>query len=357
MIIKAVKVAGEVAGIDYLIIGAGPAGISAGLKLSKNGFKVEIHEAGPRLAVKPCGWGIPLPQTLPFKIPEESIKKHIDGASLYVDGEHALDYTGKNLGVVVDKPLMLELLAIQYSVNILYKSPVNPRKIKLGNNGKSIIIAGGFPWYKGETINAIQLHLKTSYSWSELFEFYFDSRIIGYYWIFPLERHLVKVGVGGFENVTMLKSLLDKFIKRDGRLRDSQPVSKLEGAKLAVGGIHTEESYPLIIGEAAGAVYPLTGEGIRPSMMMGYSVANALVKGDNPFKAIKRTDVYWKVNLQRKILEKVKQLAPKSRADFLKNLNPEVLIRVGLGDFTKASLFKLILKSPKGLANILKSFV
>ncbi len=354
---KAVKVTCRVAGTDYLIIGAGPAGISAGLKLSEEGFKVEVHEAARKPAMKPCGWGIPLPETLPFQVPEESVKKHIDGASLYVDGEHVLDYTGKNLGVVVDKPLMLGLLADQHSVDVLYKSPVNLRRMRFGPDKGRVIIAGGFPWYKGETINAIQLHLKTSYSWGELFEFYFDSGIIGYYWIFPLGKHVVKVGVGGFKDVSTLKSLLDRFIKRDERLRESQPISKLEGAKLAVGGIRVEESYPLVIGEAAGSVYPLTGEGIRPSMIMGYSAAKALSNGEDPIKAIQRTDVYWKVNLQRKILEKVKQLAPKSRADFLKNLNPEVLIRVGLGDFTKTSLLRLILKSPKILAAILKSFV
>ncbi|MCE4614003.1 MAG: NAD(P)/FAD-dependent oxidoreductase [Desulfurococcales archaeon] len=342
---------------DYMVVGAGPAGISAGLKLTMEGFSVKIYEAAPKLAMKPCGWGIPLPQTLPFRIPEESIKKHIDGATLFIDREHALDYTGNDLGVIVDKPLMLEILANQYGVDILYKAPVNPRRIKSETDVRRLIIAGGFPWYMGETINAVQFHLKTAYSWGEMFEFYFDSEIIGYYWIFPMEKHLVKIGVGGFKDMVAMKNLLERFVMRDERLRGSQQVSKLEGARLAVGGIHLHESYPLIIGEASGAVYPLTGEGIRPSIIMGYAVAEALAEGKNPFKAVRQTNVYWKVSLQRRILEKVKQLTSKSRADFLKNLNPEVLIRVGLGDFTKTSLLKLIIKSPKCLASILRKFI
>jgi flavin-dependent dehydrogenase len=342
---------------DYMVVGAGPAGIAAGLKLAEEGFKVKVHEAAPKLAMKPCGWGIPLPTSLPFKIPEESVKKHIDGATLFVDGDHALDYTGNNLGVIVDKPFMLELLARQYSIDISYKTPVNPRKLPLVIDRRKLIIAGGFPWYKGETINAVQLHLKTPYPWGEMFEFYFDSEIIGYYWIFPLEKHIVKVGVGGFKEMPVMKKLLDKFIRNDRRLKGAQQLSQLEGAKLAVGGIRNLDSYPLVVGEAVGTVYPLTGEGIRPSMITGYAAAEALAKGKDPVKAIRETEVYWKISLQRRILERVKQLSPKSRADFLKNLDPEVLIRVGLGDFTRTSILKLMIKSPKGLANILRSFI
>lgn len=340
----------------YTIIGAGPAGIASAVNLSKHGYNVTLLEAAPRLALKPCGWGIPLPGTLPFKIPEESILKHIDGASLYVDGKHALDYTGNNLGVIVDKRVMLEELAREYGLEVRYKSPVTPSKLKSLPRKENLVIAIGVPWYKGETINAVQIHLKTSTSWGEMFEFYFDSDIIGYYWVFPLDRNTVKVGVGGFRDAKTLRLLLSKFIKKDSRIRDSTPISPLEGAKLAVGGIIPSKDI-LAVGEAIGSVFPLTGEGIRPSMIIGYEVGEALARGKDPVQAIKKSTVYWKVSLQRRILEGVKKLAPKSRADFLRSLNPEVIIRVGLGDFTKASLLRLALKSPGSLSKILKSFI
>jgi digeranylgeranylglycerophospholipid reductase len=344
---------------DYTVVGAGPAGIATSINLSKHGYNVTLLEAAPRLALKPCGWGIPLPGTLPFKLPEEAVLKYIDGASLYVDGKHALDYTGNNLGVIVDKRVMLEKLAIEHGLEIRYKSPVTPSKLKqLSCNGK-LVMATGVPWYRGETINAVQLHLRTDVSWGEMFEFYFDSDIIGYYWVFPLDRNKVKVGVGGFRDAKTLRRLLGKFIKNDNRIRDATPISPLEGAKLAVGGIILPENPEKVVavGEAIGTVFPLTGEGIRPSMITGFEVGEALAEGKDPFRAIRKSDVYWKVSLQRRILEGVKKLAPESRAEFLRSLNPEVIIRVGLGDFSRASLLRLALKSPSSLSKILKSFI
>ncbi len=340
---------------DFTIVGMGPAGIAAALKLSQAGFRVRIVEALPKPAVKPCGWGIPQPDKLPFKIPEEAILSHVDGATLYVNGEHVLDYTGNNLGLIVDKPRMLLMLAEEYDIDVSFKDYFNPRCS--GGECGSVILAPGISFYKGEKINAVQLHLETDNAWSNFFEFHFDPYVIGYYWVFPTGRHKVKVGVGGFKPVKELTKHLELFIRRDERLRSGKRVSRLEGAQLAVDGVKLPHMPPYVIGEAAGFVYPLTGEGIRPSIISGWSLGEALSEGRDPVKALGNSDVSWKIKLQRKILEAVKSLTPERRAGFLSNLNPEVIIRIGLGDFTKYSLLRLALKSPRGLASILRSFI
>ena len=189
-------------------------------------------------------------------------------------------------------------------------------------------------------------------------EFYFDSQLIGYYWVFPMGDGVVKVGVGGFATMKELAQRLLRFIKRDPRLSGAPFIRRLHGAALAVGGIAPRViGKTVFTGEAVGGVYPLTGEGIRPSYLLGRAVGEALASGRDPLKALVSSEVAWKIGLQRKILEMVKSLTPERRSEFLSKLDPEVLIRVGLGDFTRLGLTAMMLRSPGVLAQVIKRFL
>ncbi len=337
------------------VIGAGPAGVGAAMAAARHGIDVTIYELAPRPGLKPCGWGIPDHRKKEIPIPRETVLKEIDGAVLYVDGKHAIDYTGRGgpLGVVVDKPRMLETLLEDAGVKVVFRAPVS---IPFGDG--PAVAAVGVSWYEGEKINAVQVHLKAPKADREKLEFYFDSHLIGYYWVFPMGDGIVKVGVGGFAGMSELATKLERFIKRDPRLSGAPRVKPLHGAPLAVGGIKPRIiGSTVFTGESVGGVYPLTGEGIRPSFLLGKTVGEALALGRDPVKALMSSDTTWKIQLQRRILEMVKSLRPMRRAEFLSRLDPEVLVRIGLGDFSRLGLTAMVLKSPGILAQVIKRFL
>ncbi len=341
------------------IIGGGPAGAVTASLLARKGFDVIVYEAGNRLGLKPCGKGIPSIGDLPVRVPQDTIVRKISGAELYVDGIKAFNIDKGLEGIIVDKGKLLESLIVESGAEILYKSIYKPGRGFVRSGAKHVeisngILAGGNFFYNGETINAFQYRVK-----SRLFEdlnkliIYFDTKLIGYYYIFPNHGDTADVGVGGFASFNMLKEKLDHFIKVNEYVRGSR-IIRGEGAKIAVGGINNSNIDGLIkIGEAAGFVYPLTGEGIRPSMISGAIVAKAIIEGRDPVRDLLKAEVTKSISIQRKILSRVKSMTARRRADLLLSIPAEAHAMIALGKIDRKKLTLALAKKPKLLAKIL----
>ncbi len=281
-------------GNDFIVIGAGPAGAAAASILAKRGFNVTVYEANSRLGSKPCGRGIPSMGDLPVRVPRDTIVRKINGAVLYVDNMRVFDIERNLNGVIVDKEAMLEAIISESGANLVKGAIYKRSKNLIRIGGKYIeikngLLAGGHSFYPGETINAIQYRLKSrKFEYLDKLIIYFDTKLIGYYYIFPNEGNEADVGVGGYASFNHLKSLLEKFIKSNEVTKGSQRL-KLEGARIAVGGINLKTINGLtIIGEAAGYVLPLTGEGIRPSIISGAVAAKAIIESKNPLRELEK---------------------------------------------------------------------
>ncbi|MEM4790741.1 MAG: NAD(P)-binding protein [Thermofilum sp.] len=90
------------------IVGAGPSGAFLARLLSDAGYKVTVFEALPKLAVKPCGWGVPFTIDRVVKIPEDYIISEVHGYRVYIDEEKLLESKGVKYGYIVDKERLLE---------------------------------------------------------------------------------------------------------------------------------------------------------------------------------------------------------------------------------------------------------
>jgi geranylgeranyl reductase family protein len=114
----------------------------------------------------------------------------------------------------------------------------------------------------------------------------FERAILpGYAWVFPLGGGEYNVGCGCSERGgrTNLRDLFRRFIEAfplaAGLMREGGPVSALRGARLRYGLRDAGQSVRgnvLVVGEAIGATYPLTGEGIGKAMQTGELAAGIL---------------------------------------------------------------------------------
>lgn len=344
---------------EYAIIGGGPAGAAAAYTLSKAGYKVTVYDSAPRLGLKPCGRGMPNIGHLPFPIPKESILREIRGATLYVDGERVFDVEEGLSGVIVDKSVMLEALITDSGAELVKKAyyKIGKKHVRIGGNYVEVnrgLFAAGHGYYSDEKINAFQYRVKNrSFEDMDKLIIYFDTKLIGYYYIFPSHSDEADVGVGGYADFLELKSRLDKFMKENEHVNGSK-ILRHEGAQIAVGGVRLKliDNLPAI-GETAGYVLPLTGEGIRPSMISGHTAAQALLNGGKVTESLHKMPMTKSVNLQRKILERVKKMKPTRRAELLKSIPPSVHAMIALGEINRLELAKALINKPSLLAKIL----
>jgi len=340
------------------VVGAGPAGVGAAVALSKAGYKVVVHEAMERPGLKPCGRGIPVVGDLPVRVPGDAVVRRIREAVMYVNGEYLFTLKDIFTGYIVDKTLFLEHALSEAGAEARYKSKFDVRSGRIGGPGgfkpEIGLFAGGHPYYDGEKIMAIQYIIETrEYDDSESLEIYFDTGLLGYYYIFPGKPGTVEVGVGGFATPRHLKTLLDKFVKSRENLRDKR-ILKVEGARIAVGGLSLGYTGGLPrIGEAAGFVMPLTGEGIRPSMISGYTAGKALAEGGDPLKAQGASPIAEAIELQRRVLNAVKRMDPEERAQILKALPPEVHAELSLGRIGYKRFIMELARRPGSLVKLL----
>ena len=341
---------------DIHIVGAGPAGATLAYHLSKKGYTVHVYEAAHKPGMKPCGRAIPGVEGIGVNIPENCIQRPLRGAKLYVDGEEVFDLHGLN-GYIIDRTCMFQALINESGAEVFYRSRYDPNTSTVRVNGSDkitipssaiLVNAGGHAFYPGEKINAIQYIYETSIlDEQDTIEVYFDTKLIGYYWVFPSTPGYAEVGVGGYADFNTLRVLLEKFTSRDPRFRD-KTLSKIEGARIAVGGIKINKyNGSITIGEAAGFVLPLTGEGIRPSMLSALSLADAIEKGKNPVKALEKSKIAESIMIQRRILEGVKKLSVPERRELLRNIPGDLHASIALGNISKMSITKALVSKPK----------
>jgi flavin-dependent dehydrogenase len=233
------------------IIGAGPAGLTLGNQLKED---VVVYEREKDLAVKPCSWVV-LSNGIKFRKNEILFK--IRKYRIYLDNKliHEVQ-SDAPFAYIIDKKRFLERLSD--GINIIFNSYAVIHKNKVISNGKEITYdkifdARGYQALPASfTVPAIQYD--TDFKAEEdTLNSYFFSDFIGYGWVFP-GKYGAKIGIGGDKNFKVLLDRLSYLLK--GR-KINYGVARISISGLKHSGV----------GEAAGAVFPITGEGIRASII------------------------------------------------------------------------------------------
>lgn len=318
-----------------VIIGAGPAGMSTALFLSKYGIKSYIIEKSEMPREKICGDAqgrkvINLLNELDNNIIKDLCSKNLSNPSWgiiigtpsgkKINLPYYKDYNTKNT------PPSIVTKRIDFD-NYLFENLIKPNKditiisgtsidriekchegyslfsdkkqlniianLIIGADGANSILARkilNIPVEKKHYSTAITGYYKniTNLSKNGFLEIYFIKDFLpGYFWIFPLKNNEANVGVGMRSDVIVknkinLKQTFFRIIEKDPifkeRFKDAKIIRKPKGFRLPLASKYYKifgDNY-LLVGDAAHLIDPFTGEGVANAILSGKIAAQTI---------------------------------------------------------------------------------
>ena len=311
---------------DVIVCGGGPAGSTTAFYAAKAGMKVLLLDKSKFPRDKACG-GL-LTARLFDELPEleKYIKPIIECPSrdvnLYSPSmKYQIDYefpvgTPWNITRTVFDNAVLEA-ARDVGAEVMTQTRIKDYKfnggvtVKTSNGdfkGKMVVGATGpadklasmirekrniKPWSDSQMGTALmwEPHVgkefidKTYSKNSSLLVHFKPGGIEGYGWVFP-KKEILNIGFGGYNRTIKtikIKEIWTDYInllKKDGYFPAGQEVPPVKGAPLPLDGPikATTMDYTLIVGDSAGMVSPLSGEGIYYGMHAGKIAIDTIKK-------------------------------------------------------------------------------
>jgi geranylgeranyl reductase family protein len=287
---------------DVVVVGAGPAGASSARCLAQKGFKVLLIEKAKTPRYKTCGGGVTgralklLPpealssievecKDIDFQISPTNIKKNIlrDEAIIVMTMRDRLDQSLVDAAVANGAQFLDECTCTGFEKNksgyLVYTSKGNfsCRSIIAADGVQSKIAKqAGFKKIK-KFWPALEWELFTDAESLRRFEgkAFFDLNYYsgGYAWIFPKKNHL-SVGLAGPMGANMQQEL-EKFLARESLVATRiEKHGYLVPSQTRPGGWAKDGIF--LVGDSAGFVDPMLGEGIYFGLLSGQLVAEAL---------------------------------------------------------------------------------
>ncbi len=327
-----------------VVLGAGVAGSTFAALAAYRGFRVSVYETRERY-LKPCGEAIHASLKPRFVSPR--IRARVRRYAFYVDGVQVAELVfDEPRWLIINKTSLVEEMrsaAEAYGARIYY-GVKGPRVLE----GLIVDARGGFLEDGRRRVLVNRAIVEGVDVDPERVELWFDSRRVGFYWVFPYSSRGDVANVGaGFLGELHPHRFVAEFVANHsslgGRIVDSKTsVITVEGGSLYSGGAFR-------IGEAAGLVNPATGEGIRPAMISAEALADALAEGGGQRAVLRRYSrrVSWlrrSISLQRRILRMFEKMGAEVRArtirDAPRSLLEEIYVegRVGYTSLLAASL-------------------
>ena len=328
---------------DVVVVGAGPGGSTAAYWLARAGVDVLLVDKAHFPRSKPCGDGL-TPRAVAM-LERMGLTEVMAGQGRAFAGVHVFAPDGRcsafslpsgddrrpRRGLVIRRHELDDALrkqAVETGARFLpgfhALSPYYQRgqlaglKGRCGNrplaiNTKLVILATGAIRTLAQALGlssgdrpsglALRAYFADVQGLDEHLEIYLERELLpGYAWVFPTGKGMANVGVGiRLDGVTTafggcrLRTAFDRFVRSD-RLAGARLLGRPQGFPLRT----DFPSFPafaagvLVVGEAAGLVNPLTGEGIALALESGQLAAKvaceALRSGDFSSDCLRRYD-------------------------------------------------------------------
>jgi geranylgeranyl reductase family protein len=296
-----------------VIVGAGPAGAYCAFELAKKGIYATVFDhSHPR--EKPCGGGITPKAILKFPFLKQFLSKggHPTSFKMMSCTNRAVVATEPEQGFNISRLCLDEDIldmALQSGAEIVKEKVIdiqrqeNCWKIKtdkllftagtlVGADGaRSIVRRNAVGHISKENLNLTYGYIATNVG-EQYSVIKFLDAIPGYIWIFPRSNHY-SVGIGSkLKYGSMVKKILDDF------LLWYCPHFKVRSVFAALLPSATDPDFFMLpctgedwilVGDAAGHVDPLTGEGILYALWSGKLAAEAIARND-----LKSYDEAWR---------------------------------------------------------------
>jgi geranylgeranyl reductase family protein len=275
---------------DVIIVGAGPAGATLGYELARKGVEVLILEKERLPRYKPCAGGItvktvklldldisPVTQQVTYGArvtckDDREFTKWYDQPLIYMVMRDEFDYflvqRAEEAGAVVaDNQRVCQLQVNHEEVEVVTTHDTFKANIIVGADGANSIVAKSLDLMKGIELGIgmeaeVSVPREKLIKWDSLMGLDLGHISGGYGWIFPKKDHL-SIGIGGsLRQARRLKPGYQKVLASQN-LGDYE-ITRLRSHFLPVrkNGASIQQERSLLLGDAAGLVDPLTGEGI-----------------------------------------------------------------------------------------------
>jgi geranylgeranyl reductase family protein len=314
---------------DVIIVGGGPSGSTAGFLLKKAGFKVLIIDKKEFPRDKLCG-GLVTQKSINFlndifgenftSSVVEDIKNSVE---IYFKNKLISSFSTNVPFYLVDrKKFDFYILKRYLGIGGEFRSKTSFNSIDFSKNQIQLTNEDilGFKYLIGAdgALSQVRKYVEpdfkpsgycletfiTSKNPDNSLKVYFGDLKIGYGWIFP-RKNVNVVGIGADFNLNRIR--FNRSFEDINRIV-SDFVQKPKGAFIPFGEMvekPVRDNKIFLIGDAAGFVDPVTGEGIYYALKSGEMVSKALIEEDNQLSA---EEIY--LNYIKGIQKEIKKRKP-----------------------------------------------
>lgn len=391
---------------DIVVVGGGPAGLSAAYSAAKNGARVIVLERDDGIAHNVRTSGVSWVEEIrKFGITEEHYNPIRNYAFYSPSNEITIQGNEPKCCVLNVRSTYQHLASEAASVGakIMVKAnvtntlltngrisgvKVSTPKGELNINADLVIDASGFGTAVGRKMGFVSEWKR--YGVGAEYECYAEKvdddtwalmvgnmySPAGYAWIFPLSKNRVRIGVGigrpesDEEPLDLLNTMLEKRPKPLERMGKIEPLEMHYGF-IPNEGVRTNTVTDgfILVGDSAGQANPLVLEGIR------YAIEFGRLAGEIGYKALqygatkeslKEYDEIWRAKVQNKIVAALKVQSRwlgltddqwDKEIEIIRDMSTEEFIDFIRADFSMSKMIKLALHHPKIAARQLFSMV
>jgi geranylgeranyl reductase family protein len=334
---------------DVIIVGAGPAGSTTAKFLAEKGVKTLLLDKEKFPREKPCGGGLPMRvlQRFPYVNSDTLIEAYASSGTVFSPSQQHNIEINKDTPVIamtLRKKFDYELVKFAIKAGAIFQDATPVSSVTISKDGVHVTVDQGRTIDAELLVGADGVHSSIARDnqlrtpgiqkgvcivqefpvekkiMDEYFKksrhCYIHSRfktITGYGWVFPKKEHLnIGFGIIQLEKNHQKLNLLTSYqeylalLKKEHLIPQQLPEVPVRGGTLLIHPL--EQTYAdrlLLVGDAAGFINPLTGEGIYYAMVSGQIaatvIAEALEKKQMTKEFLARYQTLWKTDFGRDI--------------------------------------------------------
>jgi geranylgeranyl reductase family protein len=288
---------------DVLVVGAGPAGSTAAYRLAREGASVLLADRARFPRDKPCGGGLTMRavRQLPFSV-EPVVEDRITRARCRLKYGPVMERSSERVLCLMTQRRRLDAFLVEQAAaaGVDFRDGVrakveSDRTLRVDGQPVQVDTVVGADGANGVTakalglgggiVNGVALEGNLPYerlpsdNWRGMLVLELATLPGGYGWIFPKGDH-VNVGVGGWGTEgPRLRSHLEILCDHYGISVDE--LSSLRGHRLPMRRPETRlgAGRALLVGDAAGVLDPVSGDGIYEALVTGKLAADHILAG------------------------------------------------------------------------------
>ena len=288
---------------DAIVVGAGPAGSTAAYRLARAGARVVLLDRARFPRDKACGGGLTLRavRALPFSV-EPVVEDVVDRLELGLGYRRRFTKRSDDPLVLMTQRRRLDAFLAERAAEAGADFRDGVKVTAVGPDGRveaggerlraDVVVgadgANGVSGRLAGPVPELGVALEGNVAHEHVDASRYRGRAVvelgvvrgGYAWVFPKRDH-VNVGVGGWSSEgPRLRDRLRELCRAYGI--DETRVTALRGHRLPMCGARRRpvNGRVLLVGDAAGLVDPLSGDGMYEAFVSGRLAAEAVLAGD-----------------------------------------------------------------------------